>query len=205
MNTRKTIADRRIDIRKYPNRRYYDATRRQHITIEDIHGLVREGYDVVVTDSKGGEDITAKVLAQIILEHDSPKLKVFPVELLHHVIRTSEPLFREFVEKYFSQALLVFLQSQQQFREYLRDSLDLGSPLERTNRWMRMMMGPFAPPFLAPSDRAEGPDGPSDDSAQERQDEEEPPDLRQMVQQLSRQVSALQKKLDQASSQAHDR
>lgn len=58
---------RQLEIRKYPNRRYYDVTRSQHLTLEDIRSLVRENYDIRVTDSKSGSDITAKVLAQIIL------------------------------------------------------------------------------------------------------------------------------------------
>ncbi|HZV34316.1 MAG TPA: polyhydroxyalkanoate synthesis regulator DNA-binding domain-containing protein, partial [Verrucomicrobiae bacterium] len=54
-----------LDIRKYPNRRYYDVTRSQHLTLEDIRELVREGHDIRVTDSKTSADITPKVLAQI--------------------------------------------------------------------------------------------------------------------------------------------
>ena len=81
-----------LQIRRYPNRRYYDSTRSQHVTMEEIHQLIRNGHDVRVTDSKSGDDLTAKVLTQIILEHDTPKLGMFPIGLLHQVIRTSEPL-----------------------------------------------------------------------------------------------------------------
>ena len=62
--------DLRIELRRYPNRRYYDSTRSQHLTLDDIYRLVRDGYSVTVSDSKSGDDITARVLTQLILEHD---------------------------------------------------------------------------------------------------------------------------------------
>ncbi len=81
-----TTSGKLLEIKKYPNRRYYDATRSRHVTLEEINNLIRDGYEVRVTDSKTGQDITAKVLAQIILELDSPKLGIFPVPLLHRLI-----------------------------------------------------------------------------------------------------------------------
>lgn len=140
-----------IELRKYPNRRYYDVTQSRQATLDDIYRLVRDGRDVTVTDSKTGDDITVKVLAQIILERDSPNLRLFPVELLHHVIRTSEPLFREFMEKYFSQALRAFLDSRRQFEQYVRFSLGLSNAVQGMNPaqamldWTRMMMRPYTP------------------------------------------------------------
>src|ERR1051326_7599025 len=115
-----------LDIRKYPNRRYYDSTRSKHVTLEEINSLIREGYEIRVTDSKTGEDITAKVLAQIILELDSPKLEVFPVPLLHRLIRSNQALVTEFVEKYFNQALAAFLDSQRNLEESMRQAMGLG-------------------------------------------------------------------------------
>ena len=109
-----------IRLRRYPNRRYYDTTRSRYVTLQEIHGLILEGNDVQVTDAKTGEDITAKVLAQIILEHDSPKLQIFPIQLLHQLIRTNELLVRGFVESFFGNALLVFMESQRLFDRYLR-------------------------------------------------------------------------------------
>src|SRR5579862_5477218 len=99
-----------LEIKKYPNRRYYDATRSRHLTMEDIRSLVREGYDIRVTDSKTSADITAKVLAQIILELDAEKIDAFPVALLVRLIRVNDQLVKDFLERYFNQALSMFLQ-----------------------------------------------------------------------------------------------
>src|SRR4051812_42904889 len=110
---------RKLVIRKYPNRRYYDSSRSRHVTLEDIHSLIRGGYDVQVTDSRSGQDITGRVLAQIIVDLDAPKLDVFPVPLLHKLLRSSEQLVTDFVQKYFNQALDSFLDSQRNMEQLM--------------------------------------------------------------------------------------
>jgi polyhydroxyalkanoate synthesis repressor PhaR len=116
---------RKLQIRKYPNRRYYDSTRSRHLTLEEIHAAIREGYDVQVTDSKTGQEITGKVLAQIIIELDPPKLDVFPTALLHKLLRSSEQLVTDFVQKYFNQALDSFLDSQRSMEQVMRTAMGL--------------------------------------------------------------------------------
>ena len=150
---------RRIELRKYPNRRYYNSARRQHVTLEEIYSLVRAGSEVQVTDSKTGEDITAEVLAQIILERDSPKMGIFPVQLLHELIRANEPLIRDFVQKYFHQAFTIFLESQRQFDHYLRQAFGLHPPMSAGQEWARMMMGPMSQLLLGGPEGQKGEQG----------------------------------------------
>ena len=113
---------KRLRIRKYPNRRYYDSTRSRHLTLEEIYTAIRDGYEIEVTDSKTGADITPKVLAQIIIELDPPKLGIFPVPLLHRLLRANEQLVQDFTQKYFNQALAAFLDSQRNFEQSMRDA-----------------------------------------------------------------------------------
>ena len=178
----------RLQLRRYPNRRYYDATRRRHVKLETIYQLIREGSDVEITDSKSGGDITAKVLTQIILEHDAPKLDVFPVELLHKLIRTNEPLVREFVEKYFSQAFAAFIESQRQFSDYLRGALGLGGVSAAP--WTQAMLGPLGPPLLGPSGTTAEESRPTD-----RDSRNGDADLREAVERLQQEVVKLQDEL----------
>jgi polyhydroxyalkanoate synthesis repressor PhaR len=180
----------RIQLRRYPNRRYYDATHSQHVTMEAIYQLVCDGHDVSVIDSKTGEDITGKVLTQIILEHDAPKLAVFPVELLHELIRTNEPLVQEFVEKYFSHAFRAFIESQRQFQKYLRGTMGLGPVSGAT--WP-MMFGPIAPNLSPPT----GDEDRDKQSESEAEGKDSGADLREMVKQLQLQVQSMQEELDQ--------
>ena len=157
----------RVQLRRYPNRRYYDAARSQHLTLEGIFRLVGDGHEVQVSDSKTGEDITVRVLAQLILEQAPEKLAALPAELLHQIIRANESLLREFVDKYFYRALTAFIDSQREFDRGLRVALGLGNanqgpsgdvterslfnqslPFLATD-WATMMMGPFARAFFA--------------------------------------------------------
>jgi polyhydroxyalkanoate synthesis repressor PhaR len=138
---------RRLDIRKYANRRFYDATRSKHITQEEIHQFIRNGHEVRVTDAKTGADITGRVLAQIILDMDELKLAVFPVELLHRLIQSNETLMRDFVEKYFNQALMLFLESRKKFEEQLRSATGLGMVPAQTMDWARLIGTPFPSPI----------------------------------------------------------
>lgn len=139
--------DQTVQIKKYPNRRYYDATHSRHVTLDDIHRMIVEGHDISVTDSKTGQDITAKVLAQVIVELDPLKLGVFPSAMLHQVIRANEQLVTDFVEKYFNQALMAFLESKQAYEQFLRQSLGLAAEgaanpaaTGAAANWMRFMM-----------------------------------------------------------------
>ena len=136
---------KRLRIRKYPNRRYYDSTRSRHLTLEEIHQSIRDGYEVEVTDSKTGQDITAKVLAQMIIELDAPKLGVFPVPLLHRLLRANEQLLNDFTQKYFNQALNAFLDSQKTFEQSMRSAMGLKSTTPTVADWTRLMWGPFNP------------------------------------------------------------
>ena len=97
-----------VEIRKYPNRRYYNTRESRHITLQEICDLVRDGHDIRVTDSKSGEDITGAVLTQILLELESPKLAFFPVSLLQHLIRINTGFLDHFTESYFRQAFASF-------------------------------------------------------------------------------------------------
>lgn len=193
---------RRIKLRKYPNRRYYDVTRSQHATLAAIHQLVLDGYNVEVTDSKTNEDITAKVLAQIIFEHDPGKLGVFPADLLHQIIRSNAPLVQEFVDKYFSHALSAFLQSQQQFERYLRSALGLENPASPGGNWAQLMLGPLAQAFLVGQTGSSTGDPASRSEARPTEksppDDTEPDDLRKEIESLRKQVEALRNGLEQA-------
>src|SRR6266508_4357968 len=136
-------AGRRLEIKKYPNRRYYDATRSEHLTREDIRSRIRDGYDIRVTDSKTGANITARVLAQIILELDEEKIEAFPIALLQRLIRVNDQTIKEFVDRYFNQALTHYLQYRQQVEEHLRSASEMNPFFPGATAWSRAMFDPF--------------------------------------------------------------
>jgi len=118
---------RTLEIRKYQNRRYYDGTR--HLSLQQIHKLIIEGYNIRVLDAKTNEDITPKVLTQILLEYEPVKLDMFSNELLTRAIRVNDRLLKDFVDFYFRQAFEAFCGSQKQVDQMLRQAHHLTSVL----------------------------------------------------------------------------
>ena len=192
---------KRLSIKTYPNRRYYDATRSRHVTLEEIHGLIREGYEVQVTDSRTGQDITAKVLAQIIIELDPPKLGVFPVALLHGLLRSNEQAVTDLTRRYFEHFLGFLLTSRKDLGGYLQRSMGLPGPAPTFADWARMMWGPLG---MVPPGQ-EGPAGRP--AAPPEAGDTAPPagmpapaqDVREQIESLRGQLEALRQKLSNPS------
>jgi polyhydroxyalkanoate synthesis repressor PhaR len=143
------LGAKRLEIKKYPNRRYYDATHSRHLTLDEIRSLIQQGYDLRVVDARTKGDITAQVLTQIILELDTPKIDSLPVPLLVRIIRMNDQLVKDFIEKYFNQALKSFLDYQQQVEEHIRRTHGLPSAFPSVSAWTKAMLGPLASAFSA--------------------------------------------------------
>ena len=149
-----------VDIRKYPNRRFYDATHGRHLTLEDIRSLIKDGHDVRVTDSRTSADITGKVMTQIILDLDSPKLELFPAALLAEIIRVNDHLLKGYFEKFLSDATRVFIDYQRLMESQIKDGKALPGIFPSFGSWPQAMMNPFAfahhPPRPPPSPQPAG-------------------------------------------------
>ena len=140
-------AIKRLEIKKYPNRRYYDATHSRHLTLDEIRSLVQQGYDLRVIDAKTSADITAQLLTQIILELDTPKLDSLPVPMLVRIIRMNDQLMKDFIDKYFNQALGSFFDYQQQVEEQIRRAQGLPPTFPSVSAWTKAVLQPFASAF----------------------------------------------------------
>jgi polyhydroxyalkanoate synthesis repressor PhaR len=171
-----------IEIRKYPNRRYYDTSRSRHLTLEDIRGMVRRGTNVRIVDSQTGADITSKTLMQMILEFDAPKVDLFTVPLLSAMIRVNDQVMKGFFEKFFLQALGSFFAFQNQIERQLREGSVLPSLFPVFQPWPG---GSHDPDKTATEKSAPGPVPKTADGA-----------LASTVEELQRQMAALQEKLN---------
>jgi polyhydroxyalkanoate synthesis repressor PhaR len=163
-----------LDIRRYPNRRFYDANHSKTVTLSELHELVVGGHRIRVTETSTGEDITARVLTQIILDLDIGKLEMFPEGLLHAVLQANEGMMREFMDTHFHRALELFADSRKKFETQWKQST---SPIGEQD-WMKAWINPFMPPADAPS-------APESES------------LVDVVKDLSRQVAELQKQMSE--------
>ena len=199
MNTGNPTGDKHLDIRKYPNRRYYDATHSRHLTLEEIRSFIRDGYDIQVTDSKTGADITAQVLAQIILELETPKLDAFPVNLLLRLIRVNDQLVKDFIEKYFNQAFQSWLEYQKQFEERVRQVQGMPGVYSPFSALTQAIMRPFSPPYGSPSTEKTAPSQPPPNAQQDTGD------LRNIIKDLQQQVSGLRQEVKKTKSKRSKR
>lgn len=132
-----------LQIKKYPNRRYYDTTRSCHVTLQGVYDLVRDGHDVCITDSRTNEDITNLVLIQVLLDKDQPKLDLFPSSALHLMIRSNREVVGSSVQRFFGPFQDMLAVSQKQFDHYLRQVMrgSFASPLD----WASRMVQAFSP------------------------------------------------------------
>jgi len=147
---------RTLEIRKYQNRRYYDRTRSRHLSLQQIHKLIIEGYNIQVLDAKTNEDITPKVLTQILLEYEPVKLDMFSNELLTSAIRVNDRLLKDFVDLYFRQAFEAFCGSQKQVDQMLRQAHHLSSVLPSAASSVANLLPPWMP-FSTPLRTARAP------------------------------------------------
>lgn len=76
-------------IKRYDNRKLYDAQARRHVTLEGLAALVARGEDVRVVGQKSGEDLTTVVLAQVVLEGIRQGSATIPRQVLSRLIRAA--------------------------------------------------------------------------------------------------------------------
>ncbi len=146
MTTAGTVTDDRthgmeaqpVQIKRYPNRRFYDRGRRRYVTLQEIEDLVRHGQTINVRDSKSDEDLTRVVLTQILIERHPDRMEMFPIAMLHMMLRANDMAF-EFL-KLFLRMSVATLETFQNTRPLPT----MATPFD----WMRLFFPGFAPPLL---------------------------------------------------------
>jgi polyhydroxyalkanoate synthesis repressor PhaR len=136
-------------LKKYSNRRLYDTEKSTYVTLDDVMQAIRRGRRVAVADAQSGEDVTAFILTQIILEESRKKNSLLPVPLLHLIIQYGENILSEFFEKYLEQTIKNYLSykvmADDQFRKWLHLGMDLSTLTKQS-----MVSLPAFRPFLDP-------------------------------------------------------
>lgn len=126
-------------VKKYPNRRLYDTRSSRYITLDDLAKTVRTGEDVSVQDAQNGRDITQETLTQIILDRNGGKL--LPASLLLRLIRLDDAALGEFLTRYVSWALEVYLQARGRARALLPLNPLATAPFAATDALARLVLG----------------------------------------------------------------
>ena len=77
-----------IIIKRYPNRKLYNTSAKQYITLEGVAHLIREGEEVQILDHATGEDLTALTLTQIIFEQEKKEGGFLPRSVLTGLVQS---------------------------------------------------------------------------------------------------------------------
>ena len=115
-------------IKKYANRRLYDAAASRHVTLDDIKTLIVSGEKIKAIDDKTGEDITRTVLLQIIAEHEQFGQPMLSTPVLESIIRFYGDSMQGVMAKYLEQSVQTILQQQQSLQQQFTKVLS-GTPL----------------------------------------------------------------------------
>ena len=136
-----------VTLKKYANRRLYDTEKSAYVTLEQVAEYIQNGRDVVITDAKTKEDVTAFILTQIILEAARQKNTLLPVPLLHLIIRYGDNLLDEFFKKYLQQVFQNFIAHKKAVDGQFQQWLDIGHQMTETAQKSLAGMNPFNPLF----------------------------------------------------------
>lgn len=175
MSAKKNAADPVI-IKKYANRRLYDTSSSQYVTLDFVRELVKSGRDFTVVDAKSGDDLTHGVLSQIIFEEEARGENLLPLPFLRQLISYYGDSLQSVVPSYLEATMEAFSSQQEEMRERFAGTLQSPQAImeafqEQSRRNMDMFgqaMQVFAPfvPGAATLDKS----GPEDQPAAESDD-----------------------------------
>ena len=145
-------------IKKYANRRLYDAAQSRHITIDDIRDMVIAGTRVKVIEDKSNEDITRLVLLQVIADQEQFGRPILSTSLLESMIRFYGNSMQSYFSSYLEKSVETFIRQQEVMQQQMNRTVSPGSsapnPLAELTRqnlelWAKMqetLLATFAPP-----------------------------------------------------------
>jgi polyhydroxyalkanoate synthesis repressor PhaR len=105
------MAQKTILIKKYENRRLYDATNSRYVNLEEVAQMLQNGDDVRVVDATSGEDITRLILTQIIVEDAKAPDSKFPLDILRQMVVASGRASQETALRYMKAMLDIYQNS----------------------------------------------------------------------------------------------
>jgi polyhydroxyalkanoate synthesis repressor PhaR len=111
-SSRASMSEERL-IKKYANRRLYDASQSRHITLADIRNLVVAGVRVRVIEDKTNEDITRVILLQVIADQEQFGAPILSTPLLEALIRFYGNSLQSFLSAHLEKSVESFMSQRQ--------------------------------------------------------------------------------------------
>ena len=158
------MAEERL-IRKYANRRLYDAQASRHVTLDDLRKLIGAGQRIKVIEDKSGDDITRSILLQIIASQEQFGTPVLSTQLLEAIIRFYGNPIQQMLTTYLEQSIGGLLRQQNMMQAEMAKALETPmAPIAEMARqnmemWAKMqasMLSAFTPaPAAGEREKAE--------------------------------------------------
>lgn len=130
------MAESPIQIKRYPNRRYYARNMSKYVSLQEIEEMIQAGGTVEIEDSQSGEDLTRTVLTQIIMERQPEKMALFPTDMLHGILRSND-MMSDFLRDYFRHSLT--------YLNYLQRHSAATTTLAKPMHWVKAWLDGIAP------------------------------------------------------------
>jgi polyhydroxyalkanoate synthesis repressor PhaR len=138
-------------IKKYANRRLYDASQSRHVTLDDVRKIIVAGERIKVIDDKTQEDITRVVLLQVIADQEQFGRPILSTSLLESLIRFYGNSLQSFLSDYLDKSVDTFVRQQEAVQAQLAKmfgTAPLHSMAEVTRQnlelWTKMQEGMLA-------------------------------------------------------------
>jgi polyhydroxyalkanoate synthesis repressor PhaR len=106
-------------IKKYTNRRLYDASQSRHVTLEDVRNMIIAGERIKVIDDKTQEDITRLILLQVIADQEQFGRPILSTSLLESLIRFYGNSLQSFLSDYLDKSVETFVRQQEAVQSQL--------------------------------------------------------------------------------------
>lgn len=172
----KNNMDKKILIKKYENRRLYDATHSKYVNLDEVARAVQDGYDVQVLDATSGEDLTRLVMTQIIIEGAKAPDSAFPLDILREMVVASGKATQESAFNYMRSVA-------DMYKNALRGMSHPKSPLEVMQYVMNSASG-TQPSEAPPDDAPESPSSAPNAVGQNAKSDTELQELERRIQEL---------------------
>jgi len=134
-----------VTIKKYANRRLYDASRSCYITLGELAQIVKGGEEICVIDARTGQDLTRPTLVQVILEIELEGHQMLPVDVLRQIIMAYGSQIEPLLSRYLERTMSSFARHHALANHALETSLDAISREQAG-------LGPSQSPVHSPAD-----------------------------------------------------
>lgn len=182
-----------IIVKRYPNRKLYNTSAKQYITLEGVANLIREGEELQILDHATGEDLTALTLTQIIFEQEKREGGFLPRSVLTGLVQSGGQTLST-LRRTLASPLNLRLHVDMEIERRLNSLVEMGEITEEESSMMREKL-------LSTSTSTQEPEIPSEEELEQLLISRGVP-TRDDIQELSRRLDDLFAKLEKTEVNA---